>query len=225
MARSRTLALLRADVRERADMVGSTFITDATLNEYINQSAARCQNKFTASRGHSYQSSSTTWTTTSSLTYALPSDFFESQLVMISSGGSNQEMRPFEMHEYPRWSERAPTAGYTVTMIYTPVLARMTSDSDTFDGVNGWEEWIVLDAAIKALNKEESDVSVLMAQRGDVEAEITSMAGDRDGAWPSRIVDVDRRAEEYAFMPVPRFRIMGANLCVLWGPVTGWEFT
>lgn len=67
MARSRTLADLRADVRERADMVGSTFITDATFNEYINQSAARCQNKFSQAHGHAYQSSTTTWTTTSSL--------------------------------------------------------------------------------------------------------------------------------------------------------------
>lgn len=205
-------------------MVGSTFITDATLTEYINQSAARCQNKFTSSRGHSYQSSSTTWTTTSSLTYALPSDFFESQTVMIANGGSNQEMRPFEMHEYARWSERAPTAGYVVTMIYTPTLARMTAGSDTFDGVNGWEEWVILDACIKALNKEESDVQVIMAQRADVEAEITSMAADREAGWPSRIVDVEQLAEREPFQPTPRFRIMGANLCILWGPVTGWEF-
>lgn len=224
MARSRTLTNLIADVRERCDMVGSTFITDATLTEYINQSAARCQNKFSAAAGHSYQSSTTTWTTTSSLTYALPSDFFETQLVMISNGGSNQAMRPFEMHEYPRWSERASTAGYTVTMIYTPVLARLVNGSDTFDGVNGWEEWVILDACIKALNKEESDVSVLMAQRQDIEAEITTMAGNRENAWPSRIVDVENLESRDCFQPIPRFRIMGSNICILWGPVTGWEF-
>lgn len=199
-------------------MVGSTFITDATLTEYINQSAARCQNKFTGSRGHAYQSSSTTWTTTSSLTYALPADFFESQMVMIALGGANQEMRPFEMHEYARWSERAPTAGMTVTMIYTPALARMSAGSDTFDGVNGWEEWVVLDAAIKALNKEESDVSVLMAQRADLEAEITTLAGERDVSWPKRIVDVETQREGSYFQAVPRYRIMGSNLCILWGP-------
>jgi hypothetical protein len=224
MARSRTLANLRADVRERADMVGSTFITDATLNEYINQSAARLYNKLVAARGHSYYQTTYSFTTTSATLYALPADFWELQLAYIDyGGGRKQTMRPFMMRELARWSEQSPQAGYTVYMRYTPAPVRMVADGDTFDGIAGWEEWIVLDAAIKALNKEESDTTVLGAQRADIEADITALAGDRDAIFPDRITDVERMRDISPYQNVPRYRIAAGNIEILWGPNVTWD--
>lgn len=53
-------------------------------------------------------------------------------------------------------------------------------DDDRFDGINGWEEYVVVDAAIKCLIKEESDISALMAQKMALKTRIEQMADDRD---------------------------------------------
>lgn len=224
MARSRTLGSLRADARERADMVNSLFITDANFNEFINQSAARLYNKLVKARGQAYYQSSYVITTTTATTYTLPSDFYQLQLVQINFGGRKQTMRPFMLKDSSRWSEASPQAGYQVTIRYTPAPVRMTNDSDTFDGIAGWEEWIVLDAAIKALNKEESDVQVLMAQRADVEAEISGLAPSRDAQWPDRVVDMERIRDRWSPPLVPQYRLAQNSIEILWGPNAIGEF-
>jgi hypothetical protein len=50
-----------------------------------------------------------------------------------------------------------------------------------------WWEYVVVDVAIKALQKEESDVSVLMAQKQGLMARIELMGSDRDFAEPEQI--------------------------------------
>lgn len=57
----------------------------------------------------------------------------------------------------------------------------------------GWEEYGVLDAAIKAVVKEESDPSALMAQKAQLMARIRGAAADRDSGEPARVVDVTGR--------------------------------
>lgn len=46
-----------------------------------------------------------------------------------------------------------PTANYNVTVNYVPTSPVLSAPTDTLNSVNGWEEWIVLDAATKALVK------------------------------------------------------------------------
>ncbi len=60
----------------------------------------------------------------------------------------------------------------------------------TIDGVAGWEEYIVIDAAIKCKDKEESDVSVLAARKNEKKKEIESIAENRDPGTASRVADV-----------------------------------
>ena len=223
MARARTLLQLRADVRVRADAANSTVDLDGVYDEWINQSAARLYNKLVAARGHAYYQSTYTFTTTAGTTlYALPPDFFELQLAQISVGSAKQAMRPFMLKEASRWSESAPVAGYTVTLRYTPAPQRMVAPGDTFDGIAGWEEWIVLDAAIKALAKEESDVSVLMAQRADIEREIVGMAPNREAQWPDRVIDVERLGG--SLTSVPMYRLAQDQIEILWGPTYSQDF-
>lgn len=89
------------------------------------------------------------------------------------------------------------TANGTVTLWYAPEPQYFTGPSDT-DGLNvkarhiarGYEEFIILDGAIKCLMKEESDVKLLMAQRELVRKRIEGAAASRDAATPMRIADV-----------------------------------
>ena len=96
-------------------------------------------------------------------------------------------------------------AGFNVEQTVTAVTATtITTDLDssaltitvdgnlnsTFDGVSGWEEYIVIDAAIKCLQKEESDVSVLMSQKSAIAKRIEAAAENRDAGEPSKVTDV-----------------------------------
>jgi len=58
------------------------------------------------------------------------------------------------------------------------------------DEINGFEEYIIIDAAIKCLIKEESDVSVLLAQKQQIMQRIEAMASNRDAGEPERVTDV-----------------------------------
>jgi hypothetical protein len=63
-----------------------------------------------------------------------------------------------------------PRSGDEYIHTYLVAPADLSSDSDTIDGVSGWEEFIVLDSAIKCLVKEEStaQAQALMGERNRV---------------------------------------------------------
>lgn len=64
------------------------------------------------------------------------------------------------------------------------------TDAASLDGVAGWEEFIVIDAAMKALVKEESDISALAIQREEITRRIESMAEGRDIGQAHHVQDV-----------------------------------
>ena len=84
-----------------------------------------------------------------------------------------------------------PQAGQYIRIWYIPRLAKLLADYDTATtGVSGWLEYVITDAAIKALQKEESDVSVLMAQKMALIKRIEESAVNRDAGQPDRVSDV-----------------------------------
>lgn len=93
----------------------------------------------------------------------------------------------------PHWQQTVPGFRFD---LFSPsnghfvVGSASGTKAATVDGVNGWEEYLVVDAAIKALQKEESDVSVLLAQKALLQRRIESAATNRDAAEPARVVDV-----------------------------------
>jgi hypothetical protein len=80
------------------------------------------------------------------------------------------------------------SAAATVTGAGT--LVRAWSDSTTIDGVSGWEEYVIVDAALKAMGKEESDVSLLSAQKLAMTKRLQDMADARDAANGATVSDV-----------------------------------
>jgi len=47
-----------------------------------------------------------------------------------------------------------PAAGQFIRLWWVPRMTQMLADTDTLDGVSGWTEYVIIDAAIKALQKE-----------------------------------------------------------------------
>jgi len=91
------------------------------------------------------------------------------------------------------------TALVTVSISGTAATAQVTQAA-TFltgsviqvdgDDFNGWSEYVIIDAAIKCLIKEESDVQVLLMQKKQVLDRIEAMAANRDAGEPERVTDV-----------------------------------
>lgn len=73
---------------------------------------------------------------------------------------------------------------------YYPNPKVLVADTDSLDGRSGWEEWVVVDAAMKILAKEESDTTALEREATRIWARITTVAENRDAGQAKRITDV-----------------------------------
>jgi len=75
-----------------------------------------------------------------------------------------------------------PSANQYVRMWYIPRMTQPLADTDILDGISGWTEYVIIDAAIKAMQKEESDCTVLGIQKGDIIKRIEDSAANRDAS-------------------------------------------
>lgn len=96
-----------------------------------------------------------------------------------------------------------PSGGQFVRLWYIPRLTQLTGLSQTADGISGWTEYIITDAAIKCLQKEESDVTVLAAQKMGLIKRIEDMAMNRDAGQPDTISDTRTQAERWGSLGTP----------------------
>lgn len=90
------------------------------------------------------------------------------------------------------WFTPIPAAGQLLRIFYIPRPADLTLDADTVDGVSGWEEYIICDAAIKCMVKEESDPSSFGAQKAAVLQRIESAAENRNAGAPQTVSDINQ---------------------------------
>jgi hypothetical protein len=75
-------------------------------------------------------------------------------------------------------------SGYTAAVSGSAIFS-FWSDTTTFDGISGWEDFVVVSAAIKAMNKQEGDTSALGAEMAGIRERIITTAADRDIGKPS----------------------------------------
>ena len=97
----------------------------------------------------------------------------------------------------------SPTANQYVRVWYIPKLVQLLKDTDIMTGVSGWTEYVICDAAIKAMQKEESDVSVLMSQKMALMKRIEESAMNRDVGQPDTVSDTRSRTNSFDGMGYP----------------------
>lgn len=220
-----TLAQLRTRAREKADMVNSTFVTDSELNGYINSSYQEFYDLLTNSV-EDYNITVTNFTVASGNTQALPSDFYKVRGIDDMTDSANPTpVRKYNFNERNDYtvqygfSDRFSPVKYRIIgdnfyflpaelaprpyrLWYVPICPSLVNDSDTAKGINGWLEYVFTDAAIKCLNKEESDTKVLYRAKKDLIDRIEAMRINRDQALPekiSRIRNKNRLSNYYAY--------------------------
>jgi hypothetical protein len=220
-----TLGSLKLQARQRADQETSDFVSDSELNSYINSSLAELYDLLVAAYGEEYfladpfQIAVTSGTTD----YALPTDFYKLKGVDAKITGSDYvNVRPFNFNERNRTQDESnllyggtnlryrimgskikftpkPSATTAVQIWYVPVSPTLVLDTDTFNDVNGFSEYVVVDAAIKMMQKEESDVSVLMNQKAQLMKRLEAMMSNRDAGSAESISDIYADNDEFRF--------------------------
>ena len=81
-----------------------------------------------------------------------------------------------------------PVSATTAQINYYPTPPTLSKPDDYFDSIGGWEEWVVLDAAIKCCLKDGQleTIGVLSSMKADQTARIKSAAPNRDQGDPER---------------------------------------
>lgn len=213
----KTLAQLRASAKTRADMVKSKFVSDDEWLDFINGSALELYDLL-VEKGEVYFIADPFVITTDGVAerFPLPDGtgqppaFYKLLGVDLRVAGSTEwrTLKPFSFAERNRFATTSvPRAGQSVQVHYVPRLSPLEADEDTLDGVSGWEEIVVVDAARKALLKEEADVSALIAEKAGLIKRIEDAAANRDQGMPATVADVYTNVE-----PAMRYRLVGNQL-------------
>jgi len=217
MARTRSGEALIDDSYLRADLVGATdrHPRDVVLR-YVNQGGAELYDLLVEARGRTYYRASpaqTITTAASTSRYALNAAFYRLISVRLAAPGG-YALDPFNPQDepwlrepgaatgYPTRYELQPgyiellplhSAGKSVIVDYVPVFTDLTdSSSSTFDGINGWEQYIPYFAARemhihddeRELAKENDKAVQAMALR------IAKLAPGRDAFRAERVKNV-----------------------------------
>lgn len=218
MASPVTLGSMKTQARERSDMMHSKFIGESELSSYINASIKELYDRLIDAGEFYFVSTQEIDITANQGLYDLNSDFYKLLGVdlVVDAQGNGVSLKPFQFEERnaylytPSWNVvglsylrymlqgnklkllPTPNGGNKIKVWYCPIFSSMSADTDSFDGINGWEEYVVIDAAIKMMIKEESDPSALMAQKQAMIERIETMKQRRDIGSPSKIANVNK---------------------------------
>lgn len=218
-----TVGNLRLECQQRCDKVNSLFYSTQEWNSMISQSYKELYDIIIQKFGDDYYIADPYLFTTTDNTqfYALPSDFYKLMgvEVALNFGDPNSwvSLKEFSfvqrnLYNFPNvytmygitnlryrlngnnlYIVPVPQSGQTVRIWYSPRPNQLINDTDTVDAISGYEEYIVSDVCIKALAKEESDISVFAAQKAALLQRIIEAAENRNVGEPELVSDSRRR--------------------------------
>lgn len=216
MARTETLTNLMARIRELGEL-RTVYVSEAALILEINSSIAELYDMLVAANQDYYESTQSINVVSGTASYALDATFYKSIGVdVLLADGTYRSLRKYNrsertQHEYTNAANREdtmyrirganmvfiPTPTWTVTAgirhYYVPAPTKLTTGSDTVDGISGWEDWVIYDCCEKFVGgKEEGDASTYARLKQRLEYRIKTMAKHRDQENPDRIRDINR---------------------------------
>lgn len=189
-------------VRRKADIENDgNHITDAEVTSYINTAIEQLFSILVADTdGSLFAKNASAPTALGDNAYQLPSDFGNLVSVQVKKSGQyirsvqadpedyaslalledNGILTPYA--HYLKWNIDqgrgevfifpAPSSTSDIAVRYVPTPPVLSLSTDELKLPPLWYQWVVLDAAVYCMLKEESDPSGLMAQRGAVEKQI-----------------------------------------------------
>jgi len=214
--RSVTLAQLRAEILDQADMTGSDFITTARLDNWINKELSELYDLIVSAFSDHFVLTTELTTVSGQEWVLMPDDVYKIiQVFYKDSSGSRWKLKKFMAGEIHRLSDDfrsvydapkcsmyrwignkmyflpEPTEAGTIELWYIPHLTELVNDTDSISLQIpvGWEDYVVCGVASRCLIKEESDPTPLLARKAAITQRIEDMAANRDEGEPDRVVD------------------------------------
>lgn len=217
-----TLANMRTEVRRRANIENSGFISDAEINALLNEGLNEVYDLLVAARAQEYRRSTQALTTVAGTSsYALAADFYQLVSVDINYGaGMTGSARPYAEYErnmfkwLPGWQINSPvlyrlqgsninfvptpSAAYSINVNYYPAYVTLANDSDTFDGVSGWEAYGIWFAVAACQSKHKTmDPTFALGRVAQLRDRIAGLAAERDAGTAERVHDTTDVDEIY----------------------------
>jgi hypothetical protein len=192
MPRTFTLAELETRLRSLTDTVNDTHLSQAEMWDFINGGIARTIDKLVESGNGEHLTKKVTFSTVANqsdyvVTTVIPAgDFY--RLIGVQVRASNSWLPVRRLVRESSQLLRAPQGVSTVRLTYLPYASKLTTGTDTFDGINGFEDMVLMCAAIDVKRKKEEDTAPFERQLASAEARVTRMA-KRDDNEPNRIVE------------------------------------
>lgn len=215
MARTSTLAALRTSAYRRADQENLTErFPETEVTDYINEGIAELWDMLVSANGNAYYGKSSTISLVANTgSYSLPADFYKFHKLIYNGPGTNtkielqrlaEETENELLTETSQWPmyyrvrasslDIFPTPRFagTCTLYYVPCATKLVNVGDTFDGINGWEEYVVCYAARRmAIKDADFELANMIYQDMNRQIQrIERMSADRDRGNPQRIKDV-----------------------------------
>lgn len=212
MAKNFQLSEFRTEVRRRGEY-RAPYITDAELDSYINASVSHLYDLLIEVDPSRYLTQGTISVVSGTESYNLPADFYRAISVNIPVSSSptgfilGRRINWQERHYYYNnvtstkqntfyairggqiWFWPPPTWTDSVQLDYVPVYTTLSMDTDTFDAVNGYEEWVIADVLAKCAAKASDDAGPWLSQRDQMENRIKA-GGDIDRARPKTVSNI-----------------------------------
>ncbi len=218
-----TLSQIKTASLRRADMVNSNFIEDDELTAFINNSIEELYD-IVVLRYEDYYVETVQFSISSGNDgYTIPTLIYKIRGLDLLSGSDWLNVDRFNFEERNRGQQqllltsiysdvRYKAIGSTIKIIprdnapgtyrlwYIPRFTDLVNDADTLQAdLEQWHEYVIVDVAIKCLQKEESDVSVLMAQKAALLNRINNAASNRDAGQPETVTSIRNRYNEDEF--------------------------
>lgn len=213
----RLMALLRAD------LYNSQFISLPEANSYISNSYKALYDILVQKYGDDYLVATPyTFTTDGGSTlFPLPADFYKLLGVEVALNPNDPNswitLRKFEFVQRNLWNYPnvytfygitnlryrlngsnlmivpIASANQTIRIWYCPRPNILMKDTDLLDGISGWEDYVILDAARKMLLKQEQDTSEIVQEMQFIVNRIEQAAENRDPGEPETVSDSKMR--------------------------------
>lgn len=167
MARAATLATMTLRAQQLSDQdipaTSTTFVTSSEWTDNVNQALTEVYDFLVQAGPADYYAADQSYTTTTGVkAYALPADFRTLVGLYQLDPGTGRRIPISAIEPSMLGQVVAPSvSGLQLVMEYVPAPPALSSPSDTFDGVSGWEELISAVAARKAMAKQEDDLSAV----------------------------------------------------------------
>ena len=188
--------------REAADAVNDTNITDAWLYLQATALVARLWMNITRSGlggegiktvyfstvagQQNYDLSSAIWSTTPAGSGTTIPDFYKVKTLYCNDG--NGLFRPIlRTNPSEEYALKAPQAVLNLKLCYLPCAPVWVTGAESFDGINGYEEWVVQGLAYAIKIKQQDDGGSHKGLMREIEDDIKT-SGGRNLDTPPRVI-------------------------------------